>query len=100
MNFTKHDLKKVQPTKLESIYFIDRDELLQPLVTEIRTYYETNFGDFLANESILKSFLFKDMSLKQVLKLGKTYGIDLLNEPYLLWIPQYLMCLPLPPEWK
>eukprot|EP00347_Sterkiella_histriomuscorum_P016098 403354503 len=102
-------IKKIKDQRVEApegyIKFEEQDtetriKILQDIEKESMAYYESNFGDFLKTKEIIESFLFKQMNMTQILSLGSIYGIDILNESYLLWLPQYLMCLPLPHDWK
>lgn len=64
-----------------------RDHIISEIEQESLDYYNENFSSFLKTEEICKTFLFKQINMAQILQLSETYGIDVLNESYMLWIP-------------
>ena len=74
--------------------------MLEAIEIESLAFYELNFGNFLEAKDVFDSFLFKQMNLEQILEASENYGIDVINESHMLWIPQYLFCLPVPTNWK
>ncbi|CDW79833.1 ww domain containing protein [Stylonychia lemnae] len=88
-----------QKTELEKQELDQKIQIIQELEKESLLYYQNNFGDFLKTKEVIESFVFKQLDMFQILSMAEIYGIDILNESYLLWLPQYMMCLPLPPNW-
>jgi len=67
-----------------------------------RKYYENLIpqDSFSCPKSIELSENYQYADIEKVISAASEYGIDIENEPFLLWIARMAICMPLPPFWR
>eukprot|EP00347_Sterkiella_histriomuscorum_P000455 403375800 len=81
---------------------LHEEKYQEQAILEVTSFYMRTFGLMVnkIKQLIGKFMNSPDFSMQYVIDLANHYGLDLKQEPHLLWIPRVLINIPLPHNWK